>query len=30
MNIIEAVDDPNLLGASIRDPDSWRPWRGLE
>ena len=29
MNILEALDDPNLLGASIRDPDSWRPWRAL-
>jgi hypothetical protein len=29
MNIVEALDDPNLLGASIRDPDSWRPWRAL-
>jgi hypothetical protein len=29
MNIIEAIDDPNLLGASIRDPDSWKPWRVL-
>jgi hypothetical protein len=29
MNIIEALDDRNLLGASIRDPDSWKPWRAL-
>ena len=29
MNILEALDDPNLLGASIRDPGSWKPWRGL-
>ena len=29
MNIIEAIDDPNLLGASIRDPGSWKPWRAL-
>jgi hypothetical protein len=29
MNIIEALDDPNLLGASIRDAESWRPWRAL-
>jgi hypothetical protein len=29
MNILEATDDPNLLGASIRDPDSWKPWRAL-
>jgi hypothetical protein len=27
MNILAAIDDPNLLGASIRDPDSWKPWR---
>jgi hypothetical protein len=29
MNILEALDDANLLGASIRDPDSWKPWRAL-
>ena len=29
MNILAALDDPNLLGASIRDPDSWKPWKGL-
>ena len=29
MNIIEALDDRNLLGASIRDPGSWRSWRAL-
>jgi hypothetical protein len=29
MNIIEALDDRNLLGASIRDADSWKPWRAL-
>jgi hypothetical protein len=29
MNILEALDDANLLGASIRDPDSWKPWKGL-
>ena len=29
MNIIEARDDRNLLGASIRDTDSWKPWRAL-
>jgi Terminase large subunit, T4likevirus-type, N-terminal len=29
MNIIEAIDDKNLLGSAIRDPDSWRPWRAL-
>ena len=29
MNILEALDDMNLLGASIRDPNSWKPWRAL-
>jgi hypothetical protein len=29
MNITEAIDDPNLLGAAIRDAESWRPWRSL-
>lgn len=29
INIIEAIDDPNLLGASIRDPESWKPWKAL-
>ena len=29
MNILEALDDPNLLGAAIRDPESWRPWRAF-
>ncbi len=29
MNILEALGDANLLGASIRDPDSWKPWRAL-
>jgi hypothetical protein len=29
MNILEAIDDPNLLGASIRDAESWKPWKGL-
>ena len=29
MNIIEALDDRNLLGASIRDAESWKPWRAL-
>ena len=28
MNILAALDDRNLLGASIRDPD-WKPWRAL-
>ena len=29
MNILEALDDCNLLGASIRDAESWKPWRAL-
>jgi hypothetical protein len=29
MNILEALDDRNLLGASIRDADSWKPWWAL-
>jgi hypothetical protein len=29
MNILAAVDDRNLLGASIRDAESWKPWRAL-
>jgi hypothetical protein len=29
MNIIEAIDDSNLLGASIRDPGSFKPWKAL-
>jgi hypothetical protein len=29
MNIVEAIDDPNLLGAAIRDVESWKPWRAL-
>ena len=29
MNILAALDDRNLLGASIRDADSWKPWRAL-
>jgi hypothetical protein len=29
MNILAAIDDRNLLGASIRDAESWRPWRAL-
>jgi hypothetical protein len=29
VNILEALNDPNLLGASIRDAESWKPWRAL-
>lgn len=28
-DILAAIDDPALLGASIKDPVSWRPWRAL-
>ena len=29
MNILEALGDANLLGASIRDAESWKPWQAL-
>jgi hypothetical protein len=29
MNILQALDDRHLLGAAIRDPASWAPWRAL-
>ena len=29
MNILAALADRNLLGASIRDAESWKPWRAL-
>jgi hypothetical protein len=29
MKITEAVEDPNLLGASIKDPVSFAPWKAL-
>ena len=29
MNILAALDDPQLLGASIKNPVAWRPWRSL-
>jgi hypothetical protein len=29
MNILEALDDVNLLGASIRDAATWRPLAGV-
>jgi hypothetical protein len=29
MNILSALDDPNLLGGSIRNQESWKPWRAL-
>jgi hypothetical protein len=28
-DILAAIDDPALLGASIHNPASWRPWRAL-
>jgi hypothetical protein len=29
MNILEALGDRNLLGASIRAAEPWKPWRAL-
>jgi hypothetical protein len=29
MNILEALGDHKLLGSSIRDAESWKPWKGL-
>ncbi|ACK52000.1 conserved hypothetical protein [Methylocella silvestris BL2] len=29
MNIIDAIDDPHLLGSAIRDHESWKPWRAM-
>ncbi|VTZ28455.1 conserved hypothetical protein [Methylocella tundrae] len=29
MNILEAIDDPHLLGSAIRDHESWKAWRAL-
>jgi hypothetical protein len=29
MDILSALGDEHLLGASIRDAESWRPWRAL-
>jgi hypothetical protein len=29
MDILAALDDRNLLGASIRDAESWKPWLAL-
>lgn len=26
MTILEAMRDPNLLGSSLRDPESWQAW----
>lgn len=30
MNILQALDDPQLLGASLRDPASWSAWRAFQ
>jgi hypothetical protein len=29
MNIVQAIDDPKLLGAAIKDPATWFAWRTL-
>jgi hypothetical protein len=29
MDILAAIDDVNLLGASLRNAESWKPWRAL-
>src|SRR5450631_1343689 len=29
LTILDAIDAPNLLGAAIRDPESWKPWRAF-
>ncbi len=29
MNIVEALDDPKLLGAATKDPAMFRAWRPL-
>jgi hypothetical protein len=29
MNILQALDDKNLLGAGIRNPASWTAWKSL-
>jgi hypothetical protein len=29
VNVLEAIDDLNLLGASIKDPVSFAPWKAL-
>lgn len=29
LSITDALDSPHLLGAAIRDPESWRPWRAF-
>jgi phage terminase large subunit-like protein len=29
LSIDDALAEPSLLGAAIRDPESWKPWRAL-
>jgi hypothetical protein len=29
MNILEAIDDPNLFGPWFRDPETWQAWRAF-
>jgi hypothetical protein len=29
LTILDAIDAPNLLGAAIRNPESWKPWRAF-
>jgi len=29
LSILDALDEPGLLGGSIRDPESWKPWRAF-
>jgi hypothetical protein len=29
LSILDALDEPGLLGAAIRDPESWKPWRAF-
>jgi hypothetical protein len=29
LSILDAIESPHLLGASIRDPESFKPWLAL-
>jgi hypothetical protein len=29
VNILEAIDDPNVFGGHFREAESWRPWRAF-
>ncbi|CAN5888557.1 hypothetical protein BH23PLA1_BH23PLA1_44930 [soil metagenome] len=29
MNIVEAIDDPEVFGSNFRDPESWAAWRAF-